>query len=258
LVKDAIGKKLYEIASDGDALIENAPTPSFGRCGRLSRRCFVVEFKEPLGYGDGLTFQERAFEKVSAGEADGILLLLEHKPVFTVGRSGGRENLLVDERVLEAYGIELYETNRGGNITYHGPGQIVAYPIFNLSKWKKDLPWYVSCLEEVVIQVLKDYNIKAGRKPKYRGVWVADKKIAAIGIAADRWITMHGFAFNVRVDKSHFELINPCGIKEFSVASLDDYVEDVDFREVVKKTREKFSLVFEAGFDEVAKEWILT
>lgn len=224
----------------------------------MSRRCFVVEFKEPLGYGDDLTFQERAFEKVSAGEADGILLLLEHKPVFTVGRSGGRENLLVDERVLEAYGIELYETNRGGNITYHGPGQIVAYPIFNLSKWKKDLPWYVSCLEEVVIQVLKDYNIKAGRKPKYRGVWVADKKIAAIGIAADRWITMHGFAFNVRVDKSHFELINPCGIREFSVASLDDYVEDVDFREVVKKTREKFSLVFEAGFDEVAKEWILT
>ncbi|WP_273701995.1 lipoyl(octanoyl) transferase LipB [Acetomicrobium sp.] len=220
----------------------------------MGRRCFVVEFKEPLGYGDGLTLQERAFEKVSAGEVDGILLLLEHKPVFTIGRSGGRENLLVDERVLEAYGIELYETNRGGNITYHGPGQIVAYPIFNLSKWKKDLQWYVSCLEEVIIQVLKDYNIKAGRKPKYRGVWVADKKIAAIGIAVERWITMHGFAFNVKVDKSHFELINPCGMKEFSVASLDDYVKDIDFREVVKKVKEKFSLVFETNFKKEISE----
>jgi len=224
----------------------------------MNRRCFVVNLKGLIGYGEGLVLQEKAFDKVVSGKADGILLLLEHKPVFTIGRSGGKENLLVDEKYLKTAGIELYETNRGGNITYHGPGQIVAYPIFNLSKWKKDLQWYVSCLEEVIIQVLKDYNIKAGRKPKYRGVWVADKKIAAIGIAAERWITMHGFAFNVKVNKDHFNLINPCGIKEFSVASLDDYVEDVDFREVVKKTKEKFSIIFEAGFDEVAKNRVLT
>jgi len=224
----------------------------------MNRRCFVVNLKGLIGYDEGLVLQEKAFDKVVSRKADGILLLLEHKPVFTIGRSGGKENLLVDEKYLKTAGIELYETNRGGNITYHGPGQIVAYPIFNLSKWKKDLQWYVSCLEEVIIQVLKDYNIKAGRKPKYRGVWVADKKIAAIGIAAERWITMHGFAFNVKVDKSHFELINPCGIKEFSVASLDDYVEDVDFREVVKKTKEKFSIIFEADFDEVAKNRVLT
>jgi lipoyl(octanoyl) transferase len=220
----------------------------------VGKRCFVVEFKEPVGYGEGLLFQERAFNKVSAGEADGILLLLEHKPVFTIGRSGGRENLLVDERALDMLGIELYETNRGGNITYHGPGQIVAYPIFNLSKWKKDLPWFVSCLEEVVIQVLRDYDIRAGRKPKYRGVWVGDKKIAAIGIAVDKWISMHGFAFNVKVNKSHFGLINPCGIREFSVASLDDYVDGVDFREVVKKVKEKFSLVFETDFKKEISE----
>lgn len=220
----------------------------------MNRRCFVVNLKGLIGYGEGLVLQEKAFDKVVSGKADGILLLLEHKPVFTIGRSGGKENLLVDEKYLKTAGIELYETNRGGNITYHGPGQIVAYPIFNLSKWKKDLQWYVSCLEEVIIQVLKDYNIKAGRKPKYRGVWVADKKIAAIGIAAERWITMHGFAFNVKVDKSHFELINPCGIKEFSVASLDDYVEDVDFREVVKKVKEKFSLIFETNFKKEISE----
>jgi lipoyl(octanoyl) transferase len=220
----------------------------------VGKRCFVVEFKEPVGYGEGLALQERAFNKVSVGDADGILLLLEHKPVFTIGRSGGRENLLVDERALDMLGIELYETNRGGNITYHGPGQIVAYPIFNLSKWKKDLPWFVSCLEEVVIQVLRDYDIRAGRKPKHRGVWVGDKKIAAIGIAADKWITMHGFAFNVKVNKSHFGLINPCGIREFSVASLDDYVDGVDFREVVKKVKEKFSLVFETDFKKEISE----
>ncbi|MFY9431131.1 MAG: lipoyl(octanoyl) transferase LipB [Acetomicrobium sp.] len=220
----------------------------------MNRRCFVVNLKGLIGYGEGLVLQEKAFDKVVSGKADGILLLLEHKPVFTIGRSGGKENLLVDEKYLKTAGIELYETNRGGNITYHGPGQIVAYPIFNLSKWKKDLQWYVSCLEEVIIQVLKDYNIKAGRKPKYRGVWVADKKIAAIGIAAERWITMHGFAFNVKVEKSHFELINPCGIKEFSVASLDDYVEDVIFRDVVKKAKEKFSLVFETNFKKEISE----
>jgi len=220
----------------------------------VGKRCFVVEFKEPVGYGEGLALQERAFNKVYVGEADGILLLLEHKPVFTIGRSGGRENLLVDERALDMLGIELYETNRGGNITYHGPGQIVAYPIFNLSKWKKDLPWYVSCLEEVVIRVLRDYDIRAGRKPKYRGVWIGDKKIAAIGIAVDKWITMHGFAFNVKVNKSHFGLINPCGIREFSVASLDDYVDGVDFREVVKKVKEQFSLVFETDFKEAISE----
>ncbi len=220
----------------------------------MNRRCFVVNLKGLIGYGEGLVLQEKAFDKVASGKADGILLLLEHKPVFTIGRSGGKENLLVDEKYLKTAGIELYETNRGGNITYHGPGQIVAYPIFNLSKWKKDLQWYVSCLEEVIIQVLKDYNIKAGRKPKYRGVWVADKKIAAIGIAAERWITMHGFAFNVKVEKSHFELINPCGIKEFSVASLDDYVEDVIFRDVVKKAKEKFSLVFETNFKKEISE----
>ena len=147
----------------------------------MNRRCFVVNLKGLIGYGEGLVLQEKAFDKVVSGKADGILLLLEHKPVFTIGRSGGKENLLVDEKYLKTAGIELYETNRGGNITYHGPGQIVAYPIFNLSKWKKDLQWYVSCLEEVIIQVLKDYNIKAGRKPKYREMCIRDRSCSAPG-----------------------------------------------------------------------------
>lgn len=106
----------------------------------MNRRCFVVNLKGLIGYGEGLVLQEKAFDKVVSGKADGILLLLEHKPVFTIGRSGGKENLLADEKYLKTAGIELYETNRGGNITYHGPGQIVAYPIFDLKNWKKTFP----------------------------------------------------------------------------------------------------------------------
>lgn len=222
----------------------------------VSGKSFVVVLEEPLGYCRGLALQEKAFGRVSSGEARGILLLLQHKPVFTIGRSGGSENLLADEKTLRASGIEICETDRGGNITYHGPGQIVAYPVFDLSRWKKDLSWYVTSLEEVVIQVLKDYGITAGRKAKYRGVWVGDKKIAAIGISVHKWITMHGLAFNVKVNKDHFRLINPCGIKEFSVASLDDFVPEVGFGHVVKSVREKFSTVFGTDFKELPEKML--
>jgi len=222
----------------------------------VSGKSFVVILKEPVSYKYGLALQEKAFSRVSSGEARGTLLLLQHKPVFTIGRSGGRENLLADEKTLRASGIEICETDRGGNITYHGPGHIVAYPIFDLSRWKKDLSWYVTSLEEVVIQVLEDYGITAGRKAKYRGVWVGDKKIAAIGISVHKWITMHGFAFNVKVNKDHFNLINPCGIKEFYVASLDDFLPEVDYWEVLKSVREKFSTVFGTDFTELPEKML--
>jgi len=207
-------------------------------------------------YLDGLNLQNLALEKVMSGEADCILILLEHEPVITVGKSGGRENLLVDESELERLGVELRNTGRGGNITYHGPGQVVAYPILNLGKWKKNLPWYVHSLEEVVIRVLGDYGIEAGRKPEYRGVWVEESKIAAVGIAVKRWFTMHGFALNVRVNKEHFRLINPCGIKDYTIASMDDFVESVDFREIIESVEENFSLVFESKLIEVSREWL--
>ena len=164
-----------------------------------NRSCFSLRLDGLTKYLEGLNLQNLALEKVMSGKADCILILLEHEPVLTVGKSGGRENLLVDERELERLGVELRNTGRGGNITYHGPGQVVAYPVLNLGKWKKDLPWYVHSLEEVVIRVLGDYDIEAGRKPEYRGVWVEERKIAAVGIAVKRWFTMHGFALNVRV-----------------------------------------------------------
>jgi len=221
-----------------------------------NRSCFSLRLDGLTKYLEGLNLQNLALEKVMSGKADCILILLEHEPVLTVGKSGGRENLLVDESELERLGVELQSTGRGGNITYHGPGQVVAYPVLNLGKWKKDLPWYVHSLEEVVIRVLEDYGIEAGRKPEYRGVWVKETKIAAVGIAVKRWFTMHGFALNVRVNKEHFKLINPCGIKDYTIASMDDFVDSVDLHEIIESVEEKFSLVFESKLIEVSKEWL--
>ena len=221
-----------------------------------NRSCFSLRLDGLTKYLEGLNLQNLALEKVMSGKADCILILLEHEPVLTVGKSGGRENLLVDERELERLGVELRNTGRGGNITYHGPGQVVAYPVLNLGKWKKDLPWYVHSLEEVVIRVLEDYGIEAGRKPEYRGVWVKETKIAAVGIAVKRWFTMHGFALNVRVNKEHFKLINPCGIKDYTIASMNDFVDSVDLHEIIKSVEEKFSLVFKSKLIEVSREWL--
>jgi lipoyl(octanoyl) transferase len=221
-----------------------------------NRSCFSIRLDGLTKYLDGLRLQKLALEKVMSGKADCILILLEHEPVLTVGKSGGRENLLVDESELERLGVELRNTGRGGNITYHGPGQVVAYPILNLGKWKKNLPWYVHSLEEVVIRVLGDYGIEAGRKPEYRGVWVEESKIAAVGIAVKRWFTMHGFALNVRVNKEHFRLINPCGIKDYTIASMDDFVADVHFHEIIESVERNFSLVFESKLIEISREWL--
>lgn len=207
--------------------------------------CYVIKIDKPVGYAEGLEIQQRTFNLVKEKQMDGIILFLQHKPVITIGSSGGKENLLVSKERLDALGIELFQTRRGGNITYHGQGQLVAYPILNLNKFKKDAHWYLRQLEEVIIRTLKTYGIIAGRKPKYTGVWVEDSKIAAIGVYVKRWITMHGFAFNLFVNKEHFSFINPCGITEFGVASLDDYIEEIDYDDVVNRVKNKFKEVFD-------------
>lgn len=207
-------------------------------------RCYVVEINSPIGYQEGLVLQRKAFELVKSGQVAGILFLLQHRSVFTIGTQGGRDNLFVAEDELDKMGIELFETQRGGNITYHGPGQLVAYPILNLSYLKKDVRWYIYQLEEVVIQTLRGFGITAGRKAKYIGVWVGDQKIAAIGVGMKKWITLHGLAFNIQVSKQIFSLINPCGIKEFAIASLDDFIEPIDYKKVVNCVKERFSSVF--------------
>ena len=142
-------------------------------------------------------------------------------------------------------GIDLHTTNRGGNVTYHGPGQMVVYPVMDLTKFRKDSHWYLMQLEEVVIQTMEKYGVLGGRKPKYTGVWINGKKIAAIGVHLKKWITMHGFAFNLYVDKSHFDLINPCGIREYGITSFDDHIKDIKYTEVIDSVKSSFEEVFE-------------
>ena len=180
------------------------------------------------------------------------LLMVEHPPVFTLGKSGKREHVLVTEEQLKRLGIEFYHINRGGDITYHGLQQVVGYPILDLDKFKTDLGWYLRCLEEVIIQVLAEYGLKGDRSAGETGVWLSPedpfmaRKICAMGIKCSRWITMHGFALNVNTDLSHFEYIVPCGIQGKAVTSLEKELgRKVNYDEVKQKIKFHFEKVFD-------------
>jgi lipoyl(octanoyl) transferase len=179
-------------------------------------------------------------------------ILVEHPPVFTLGKSGKPEHILVSEQQLENLGIEFYHINRGGDITYHGLQQVVGYPILDLDKFKTDLGWYLRSLEEVIIQVLAEYGIHGERSAGETGVWISPddpfmaRKICAMGIKCSRWITMHGFALNVNTDLSHFEYIVPCGIQGKAVTSLEKELgKKVDYEEVKQKIKFHFEKVFD-------------
>ncbi|WP_147565897.1 lipoyl(octanoyl) transferase LipB [Clostridium tyrobutyricum] len=208
------------------------------------RTCYLTQFKNLTSYKYGLELQHKAFEFVVQNNIDGILLLLQHKPVITIGKSGGMDNLLVSKETLNRFGIELYKCSRGGNITYHGPGQLVVYPILNLNKFQKDAHWYLRQLETVVMNTVRSYGVKAGIKPKYTGVWVGNQKIAAIGVGIRKWITKHGFALNICVNKDHFKLITPCGISEFGICSLEDFVQNPSYDGIVSNIKRNFKEVF--------------
>jgi len=208
-----------------------------------------MKYDELIKYREGLQIQQIAYEKVYRGDYEGVLILLEHYPVYTIGTGGGWDNLLCSKEYLEERGIDIVEINRGGNITFHGPGQIVAYPVFNLSKLGCDAHQYIASLEQVVIDVLGEYGIEGSRKPEYRGVWIDDKKIAAVGVHLKRWITSHGLSFNINVDKNYFNQINPCGITEFGIASLEDHVKNIDLNNVKQKVVKSFENVFGVPFE---------
>ena len=175
-----------------------------------------------VDYKEALDIQEKLLAKRQAGEIADVLLLLEHPPVLTLGRRGKYSNILLKDDELREKGVGVYEVNRGGDVTYHGPGQIVGYPIIDLNGYGKDIKDFVWKVEEVFIRLLKEqYGISAYRDTdKYTGVWVGNGKITAIGIAVKRWVTMHGFAFNVNTDLESFKWINPCGITDRGVTSL--------------------------------------
>jgi lipoyl(octanoyl) transferase len=197
-------------------------------------------------YDEALALQRSLVEQRKAGAIDDTLLLVEHPPVLTLGvrGDGGRSHILASDEELAALDIDVFETGRGGDITYHGPGQIVGYPIVDLNPDRRDVHRYVRDVEEVLIRVAADYGIAAGRIAGLTGVWVGDNKLAAIGIRIQRWVTSHGFALNHTTDLSHFDLIVPCGIADHGVTSLERLGCRASRREVEDRIVVRFAEVF--------------
>ncbi|HEY6435623.1 MAG TPA: lipoyl(octanoyl) transferase LipB [Ignavibacteriaceae bacterium] len=198
-----------------------------------------------IDYKEAWDLQKEIFSKRVSGEVEDFLLLLEHPNTYTLGKTADKENLKGSEDYLNENRISVYDIDRGGDITYHGPGQIVGYPIVDLNNWFKDTHKYLRALEEVIIKTCAEFNLSCERNSKYTGVWLDDKKIAAIGIKVSRWITMHGFALNVNTDLSLFNGIIPCGIQDKSVTSLSKELNrTIDIQEVKEKLLRNFKEVF--------------
>lgn len=197
-------------------------------------------------YENGMKLQQRLVELRQAEEIDDQLLLLEHPPVITIGRGGDTANLLATPETLQSQGVRFFETTRGGDITYHGPGQVVGYPIVHLGEGHRDIRKYVTRLEEVLIRTVAEYGITASRLEGKRGIWVGSNKIAAIGVRIARWVTSHGWALNVSTNLDHFRLITPCGIHGMGVTSIQrETGRPVSLDEVRAVLSAKFAEVFE-------------
>ena len=235
------------------------------------KRPIVARWLGRVPYDETHALQKKLLEKRIAGEIPNTLLLLEHEPVVTVGRGGDGSNVIGGADALKARGVAFSETGRGGDVTYHGPGQLVAYPIFDLRPDRCDVRRYVQDLASVMVALCKDYGVAAGTIPgdsRYVGVWVDREspkawtemdaedarfpsrslaKIGAIGVRLSRWVTMHGFAFNVRPNLAHFGLIVPCGIREYGVTSLAELGADAPAIEVVaRRAADHFASLFDA------------
>ena len=182
-------------------------------------------------YAGVLAFQrEVAKARIGGDIEEDVLLLVEHEPVITLGRSSKSAHLLAAPDLLRQRGVDLFEVERGGDVTFHGPGQLVGYPIIDLKRHRRDLHWYLRQVEEFLIQALATYGLEAGRNSPYTGVWIDDRKIASIGVHARDWVTWHGFALNVTTDLRYFDLIVPCGIQAVQMTSLRREVPNGDVR----------------------------
>ncbi len=185
-----------------------------------------------------------------AGDLSDVLILLEHFPVITLGRRANRANVVVPEELLRKEGVALYQSTRGGDVTYHGPGQLVGYPILKLRELRLGAAAYVHGLEAVLMDLLSGFGLEGKRDPHYIGVWVGEEKVAAIGVAISAGITMHGFALNVNPNLSHFQLINPCGITDKGVTSMARFVgRPVTVDEVRPRLVESFARTFGMEFE---------
>lgn len=199
-----------------------------------------------MGYVDAWALQRELHARLVAGEFPSVLLLLEHDPVITLGRGFHPENLLYPRAEYARRAIEVVETDRGGDVTYHGPGQLVGYPIFDLRERGRDIHRFLRDVEEAIILVLREYGIEGERKPPHTGVWVGDRKVCAIGIKVSKWVSLHGFALNVCNDLSPFETIVPCGISGLGVTSLTQLLgARVSVEDVARRAAKAFGDVFE-------------
>lgn len=214
------------------------------------RRTLDVYRLGRVAYADALALQDQLVLQRQAGEIGDTLLLLEHPPVVTLGRKArDGKNVLLTELMLRAKGIELFRIGRGGDATYHGPGQLVGYPIIDLTGARQDVRKYVSSLEETMIRICAEFGVEAGRVEGLNGTWVGDNKIGAVGVRIARWVTKHGFAINVTTDLSHFGVIVPCGIQDKGVTSLERELGsqvELDFEAITVKAAEHFAALHEA------------
>jgi lipoate-protein ligase B len=214
----------------------------------MTARELWVENLGRRNYGEVLELQREMAKERIAGTRPDTLLLVEHEPVVTLGRSSKGAHLLADNRLLASRGVELFEIERGGDVTFHGPGQLVGYPIVDLTQHKQDLHWYLRQLEQVLIDSLGEFGLQGSRVEKYTGVWVADRKIASIGVHARSWVTWHGFALNVSTDLSYFDLIVPCGIPGVQMTSIE---REVGTAVSLPRVAEVVARRFAAGFERI-------
>lgn len=198
-----------------------------------------------IDYEEAWELQKELLELRFQKKISDTLLFVEHPHTYTLGKIARRENLISSKSFLKEKGIKVFDIDRGGDITYHGPGQIVGYPIIDLTEWKKDTHEYLRALEEIIIKTCGYYGLTAGRNPKFTGVWIEDRKIAAIGIKVRHWITMHGFAFNINTDLTYFTGIIPCGIKDKDVTSLEKELnQKIDVEEIKKVLLDNIKSIF--------------
>ena len=232
------------------------------------KSCYIVDVGL-IGYAEAWELQKRLVTARKNGAIEDVLLLCEHPHVITLGRNGKREHLLASEQVLRQKGVEFHSSGRGGDITYHGPGQLVGYPILNLAAIRKDVVWYVRMLEEVMIRATAEFGISAERVTGKTGIWVRDtndsnaaslieEKLGAIGVHLSRWVTSHGFAYNVSTDLRYFDLIVPCGIAGRKATSLEKILgRAVARKEAVQPVVRNFGEVFGLDMRETSRDALL-
>jgi lipoyl(octanoyl) transferase len=232
-----------------------------------ANECWLVDLGQ-IGYGPACDLQRRAVELRKVGVSPDVLFLCEHPHVITLGRNGRLENLRASDSVLREMRVEFYPSDRGGDITYHGPGQIVGYPILDLGSHRRDVRWYVDRLEETMIRATREFGIEARRIEALHGIWVdapaapekldapaGPEKLAALGVHLSRWVTSHGFAYNVATDLSYFDLIVPCGITDKRATSLEKLLgRGLDASEVAEKLAHHFGEVFERNLISVSRD----